>query len=123
MLLLQTVPTVLHNLYSLATNPEVQEKVYEEIQTVVGMSDEITSAHLSQLNYLKAVVKETFRCAFKIPKCLCKEIGSVVRFVWVNTLLTIIKHKHNLLKQYNYITVTKFIIVGYVYKIILLSFV
>lgn len=72
MLWLQTVPTVLHNLYSLATNPEIQEKVYEEIQTVVGVSDEITSAHLSQLNYLKAVVKETFRSVFKRTKCVFK---------------------------------------------------
>lgn len=76
MLLLQTVPTVLHNLYSLATNPEVQEKAYKEVQTVVGKSDEITSAHLSQLNYLKAVVKETFRCVFKLVLCISKLMKS-----------------------------------------------
>ncbi|KAG8306072.1 hypothetical protein J6590_055977 [Homalodisca vitripennis] len=56
-----TVPTVLHNLYCLATNPAVQERAYQEVQSVVGMTDDITSAHLDKLNYIKAIVKETFR--------------------------------------------------------------
>ncbi|XP_054276471.1 probable cytochrome P450 CYP44 [Macrosteles quadrilineatus] len=56
-----TVPTVLHNLYSLATNPVVQDKAYREIQQVMGKDEVITSDHLSQFNYIKAVIKETFR--------------------------------------------------------------
>jgi len=56
-----TVPSVLHNLYSLATNPEVQNKAFAEIKEVMGDDDFLTSSHLNQLNYIKAVVKETFR--------------------------------------------------------------
>lgn len=55
------MPTVLHNLYALATNAEVQQKAYEELSAVVGSADVLTATHLSQLNFIKAVVKETFR--------------------------------------------------------------
>ena len=56
-----TTPTILFNLYCLATWPEVQEKVYQEIQDNVPKDEPITSATLSNLPYLKAFVKETFR--------------------------------------------------------------
>jgi cytochrome P450 len=56
-----TTPTVLFNLYALATNPHVQQKTYDEIKRIVGNSEEITQDHINKLPYLKAFVKETFR--------------------------------------------------------------
>ena len=57
-----TTPTILFNLYALATNPEVQEKVFEEVSRVIPESEsEITQEHINRLVYLKAFVKETFR--------------------------------------------------------------
>lgn len=55
------VPSVLHNLYCLAVNKNVQEKAYKEVSSVLEKGEEITPNHLSQLPYIKAVVKETFR--------------------------------------------------------------
>ncbi|ELU08502.1 hypothetical protein CAPTEDRAFT_30137, partial [Capitella teleta] len=57
-----TSPTVASQLYCLATNPEVQDKVYEEVLRVVGIkTKEITSGHLEELSYLKSCIKEGFR--------------------------------------------------------------
>ncbi|XP_069693132.1 probable cytochrome P450 CYP44 isoform X2 [Periplaneta americana] len=56
-----TVPALLYNLYCLATNPEVQEKAYQEIQDNLKREDVITYSTIQKLSYLKAVVKETFR--------------------------------------------------------------
>ncbi|XP_041347656.1 probable cytochrome P450 CYP44 [Gigantopelta aegis] len=57
-----TVPALLFNLYTLATNPEVQEKVLEEIRTVLPVDGVmITPEIINQMTYLKACVKETFR--------------------------------------------------------------
>ena len=57
-----TTPTILFNLYALATNPEVQSKVRKEIESVVGPGErDITQAHINKMVYLKAFVKETFR--------------------------------------------------------------
>lgn len=52
----------MNNLYSLATNPQIQEKVYEEICTVAGDKNQsLDAAVLNKLTYLKAVIKESFR--------------------------------------------------------------
>ncbi|XP_049783975.1 probable cytochrome P450 CYP44 isoform X3 [Schistocerca cancellata] len=56
-----TVPALLYNLYCLATNPEVQDKAYREIESVLKETDEITVDVLNKLPYIKAIVKETFR--------------------------------------------------------------
>ncbi|XP_063428230.1 cytochrome P450 10-like [Mytilus trossulus] len=48
-------------LYNLAKNPEVQEKLYRETKNVLQDNEPITPEKLSQLSYVKAVVKETFR--------------------------------------------------------------
>ncbi|CAG2253475.1 Cytochrome P450 10 [Mytilus edulis] len=48
-------------LYNLAKNPEVQEKLYRETQNILHDNEPITPEKLSQLSYVKAVVKETFR--------------------------------------------------------------
>ncbi|XP_061192062.1 cytochrome P450 10-like [Saccostrea echinata] len=48
-------------LYCLAKNPKVQEKLYEETKRVLPNNEAITPEKLSQLHYVKAVIKETFR--------------------------------------------------------------
>ncbi|XP_063441953.1 cytochrome P450 10-like [Mytilus trossulus] len=56
-----TTTSSLWILYSLAKNHEVQEKLYQEINNLLPNKEPITPEILSQLSYLKAVVKETFR--------------------------------------------------------------
>ncbi|XP_022312941.2 cytochrome P450 10-like [Crassostrea virginica] len=48
-------------LYNLANNPEVQEKLYEDTKRVLPNNETITPEKLSELQYVKAVMKETFR--------------------------------------------------------------
>ncbi|KAL3853185.1 hypothetical protein ACJMK2_016750 [Sinanodonta woodiana] len=56
-----TVPTFVSILYCMASNPEVQQKVYEEICEMVPQSGPITPEIINKLIYLKAAVKEAFR--------------------------------------------------------------
>ncbi|XP_059087121.1 probable cytochrome P450 CYP44 [Tigriopus californicus] len=56
-----TTPTLLFNLYALATNRPAQDKLYEEINSIVGKSEAVTEEHISKMVFLKAFVKETFR--------------------------------------------------------------
>ena len=59
--ILQTVPSLIGQLYCLAVNPEAQEKVYKEIKQVDPKEGEITAEMLGRMSYLKACVKEGFR--------------------------------------------------------------
>ena len=55
---------VLFCLYCLAIDPRIQEKVYQEIVSVMGCDDPgtpVQAEHINKLTYLKAFVKETFR--------------------------------------------------------------
>ncbi|XP_070561087.1 probable cytochrome P450 49a1 [Ptychodera flava] len=56
-----TSHTLVFNLYKLATNPDKQEKLHEEIMSVVPSSGEITADALQKMVYLKGCIKETFR--------------------------------------------------------------
>ncbi|XP_068217928.1 probable cytochrome P450 49a1 isoform X2 [Palaemon carinicauda] len=57
-----TSHTIGFTLYLLARHPKCQAKLQEEIDRVVGNHmGPLTSRHLDQLTYLKAVVKESFR--------------------------------------------------------------
>lgn len=56
-----TVPTFVSILYCLAKNPEVQQKVYEEICDTFQGSETVTPEMLNKLTYTKAFVKEAFR--------------------------------------------------------------
>ena len=49
--------------YELAVNPQVQERLYQEIEQVCGTdpSSHITYDQLSKLKYTDAVIKETLR--------------------------------------------------------------
>lgn len=59
-------------LFHLANNPDVQEKLFKEIKTVLGSQDsQITGQHLNKMTYLKACIKESFRINSTIP-CLVR---------------------------------------------------
>ena len=53
--------TCLVSLYYLANNPQVQEKLCNEVETVVGSDKMVTHAHISKMLYLRSCVKETLR--------------------------------------------------------------
>lgn len=53
--------TGLFLLYHLASNPECQEKLHQELTTVLGPAGDITEAGMAQLKYLKACQKESQR--------------------------------------------------------------
>jgi len=48
-------------LYDLANNRKVQEKVYEEVTSLVGPHGDFAPESFARLDYLKACVKETMR--------------------------------------------------------------
>jgi len=49
-------------LYQLATRPEEQQKVYEEVRRLLPDPEApLTPAHLDQMHYLKAFIKEVLR--------------------------------------------------------------
>ena len=48
-------------LYNLGRNPHVQDKLYQEVESVVGKDADVTSQRLAKLSYLKACLKETMR--------------------------------------------------------------
>ncbi|CAB3386455.1 Hypothetical predicted protein [Cloeon dipterum] len=60
---LATVPSTIQScIYSLTKNPNVQEKLYREIQSHgLSITKELTPEVLDRLSYTKAVIKETFR--------------------------------------------------------------
>lgn len=57
-----TSHTIGFTLYLLAKNPDCQAKLQEEMDSVIGDHEgPLTSKHIAQLSYLKAVVKESLR--------------------------------------------------------------
>ncbi|XP_061709633.1 cytochrome P450 4d8-like [Cydia pomonella] len=62
----------------LSKYPEVQEKVYQELQEVFGDSDRPVSAHdLPRLKYLEAVIKETLRTYPAVPVVVREVLNDV----------------------------------------------
>uniref|UniRef100_A0A2M4ASZ7 Putative cytochrome n=1 Tax=Anopheles triannulatus TaxID=58253 RepID=A0A2M4ASZ7_9DIPT len=55
--------------YSLAHNPHVQQKVFDEVRSVIGddRSISITMAKLNEMHYLELVIKETLRLYPSVP--------------------------------------------------------
>ncbi|XP_064627811.1 cytochrome P450 20A1-like [Lineus longissimus] len=53
-------------IYFLASHPDAQEKLYEEIKAVLG-DDDVDSENASALIYLRQVIDETMRCAVLAP--------------------------------------------------------
>ncbi|XP_077994892.1 1,25-dihydroxyvitamin D(3) 24-hydroxylase, mitochondrial-like [Glandiceps talaboti] len=56
-----TSNTTLWSMYELANNPEIQQRLFEEIESVVPTGVTPNPSHLNQMPYLKSVVKETLR--------------------------------------------------------------
>ncbi len=56
-----TSHTIAFVLYNLAKNPESQQLLYQEIERVVGDSNEVTNAMINEMRFLKACVKESLR--------------------------------------------------------------
>ncbi|KHN83337.1 putative cytochrome P450 CYP44 [Toxocara canis] len=56
-----TAPTLIYNLYNIATNPDKQEHIYEEVRSATSDSERITAEMLDRLPYLKACIRESFR--------------------------------------------------------------
>uniref|UniRef100_A0AAU7NIS9 Trans-cinnamate 4-monooxygenase n=1 Tax=Saraca asoca TaxID=1073321 RepID=A0AAU7NIS9_9FABA len=51
----------------LVNHPEIQKKLREEIDTVLGPGDQVTEPDTHKLPYLQAVIKETLRLRMAIP--------------------------------------------------------
>ena len=60
-LLLQTSNTATFMLHSIATNPEVEEKLHDEISSVLRDERLPTAEDLAVMPYVKNIVKETLR--------------------------------------------------------------
>lgn len=56
-----TAHSALYFMYNLATNPEKQEILYQEICDIVEGSEEITESMLNKMSYLKAATTESLR--------------------------------------------------------------
>lgn len=59
--------TTLWLLYHLARNPEIQEKIYQEVYHILGEDGDVTSGSLAKLSYLKACYKESARLTPVFP--------------------------------------------------------
>ena len=57
----QTSNALIWILYCLANHPHAQQKLFDEIETVLGGSDVIDAETLKSVPYVKACLKETFR--------------------------------------------------------------
>jgi len=57
-------------LYCLASNPDKQQKLYEEVmQLAPDKNSPITYEVLQRASYLKACIKEGFRLVFSLARC------------------------------------------------------
>ncbi|OWF47676.1 Cytochrome P450 2J6 [Mizuhopecten yessoensis] len=64
----ETVATAIrYSVLFLLHNPDKQEKMFEEINTVVGQSRPVTGADRSKLPYCEAALTEVLRCANIVP--------------------------------------------------------
>ncbi|KAL8216159.1 hypothetical protein R6Q57_022996 [Mikania cordata] len=61
-----TMVTTEWAMYELAKNPNIQDRLYRDIQSVCG-SDKITEEHLPQLPYITAIFHETLRRHSPVP--------------------------------------------------------
>ena len=48
-------------LYEMGKNPDEQEKLYKEINSILKLGESINEDHIAKMKYLKYSVKENFR--------------------------------------------------------------
>ncbi len=48
-------------LYSLALNPDVQDKLRQEVRRVVGSESIVTPSHIQEMHYLRNTIREAQR--------------------------------------------------------------
>jgi len=61
----------------LAHHPEVQEKMFREIQEITGERDELTMDDLNRMNYMERVLKESMRLYPPVPfisRCFSEDV-------------------------------------------------
>lgn len=64
--------------------PKVQEKVQQELDTIVGAQSEVSASHRSKLPYTEATLHEIWRCgpvAPMTPIRTCREDTKIGNFV------------------------------------------
>ena len=52
---------MLYALHELAKNPDAQERLSDEVASVLGSSSVVTEEQLQHLHYLKGCIKESLR--------------------------------------------------------------
>ncbi|XP_062227872.1 cytochrome P450 71A1-like [Phragmites australis] len=65
--------TLVWAMAELINHPHEMRRVQEEIRAAVGGGDHVTEDHLSELRYLKSVIKETLRLHTPLPLLLPRE--------------------------------------------------
>ena len=72
---LQTANQGVFLVFEVARRPEVQEKLYAEIKSVLGDSRHPTAEHLAAMPYLKGCVMEAFRYVISLYMECCLYLG------------------------------------------------
>lgn len=62
-----TSNSLYYMLYELCINPNIQERLHKEIDTVIGTDKEVTAQHIEKMKYLKCVFKESMRLHSTVP--------------------------------------------------------
>lgn len=79
-------------LYELSNHPKIQQKLFEEVISLVGHDGEVTNDALKQMTYLEAVVYEATRLHSVLPFIERKlssyeEIGKLKKHVWFSKIM------------------------------------
>ena len=74
-------------LFLLGHHPDVEEQVYEEVQSVIGHDNEISYDKLENLKYLECVIKVRFKTSYK--KGVLKNVffENVYHYSFINCVL------------------------------------